>query len=382
MQTSAFRGPRRALWACAVVAALIGAAVAGCGGSGGGSTSSGGSGSASSGGSGSGGKWTVVLSNSYTGNAWRKTMVKNFQQAAQKDVQEGRLKSFQVLNTAQNTATQQITQIQTLILKKPDAIVINSASPTALNGVIQKACSAGIKVVVFDSLASAPCAYKVAHNFVDYGKAEAEFIAKQLNGKGNVIEVRGVSGSEPDVEIHNGIHQVLAKYPNIKVVATVHGEASQTTAQQAVQGVIRSLPKVDAVFTQGGGDSFGVIQAFKSAGKPVPPVVLGNAGNELAWWQGQVKKHPDYKTLSEGTMPSQSTIALGIAIDLLNGKSVPKQILDLPILTVTPDTLDAWAQATPANGIASPVYSQQQVDALVQAAQSGQKLPAPPGPTG
>jgi ribose transport system substrate-binding protein len=364
--------------AALAAATAIAALAAGCGGGGSGN------GSASSGSSGGGqakGDYTVVLSNSYTGNAWRKTMVKNFEQAAKTAVSQGLIKHYQVLNTAQNTATQQIAQLQTQLLKKPDAILINSASPTALNGVIQKACAAGIKVVVFDSLASAPCAYKVAHNFVDYGKAEGEFIAQQLNGKGNVIEVRGVSGSEPDVEIHNGIHEALKDHPGIKIVATVHGEASQTTAQQAVQGVLRSLPKVDAVFTQGGGDSFGVIQAFKSAGKPVPPVVLGNAGNELAWWKQQVQKEPSYKTLSEGTMPSQSTIALGVAIDLLQGKAVPKQILDVPILTVTPDTLDAWASATPANAIASPVYSQQQADQLIQAAKDGQKLPDPPGPT-
>lgn len=381
MRSRIVRRPRRAAWL--IVLAMVGAVmVAGCGNSSSNASAgtSGGGGSGSSGGS--KGKWTIVMSNSYTGNAWRKTMIKNFEQAAQQDVQNGLIKSFQVLNTPQNTATQQIAQLQTLILKKPNAIVIDAASPTALNGVIQQACSAGIKVIVFDSLATAPCAYKVAHNFVDYGKAEAEFIAKQLHGQGNVVEVRGVSGSEPDIEIHDGIHEVLSKYPGIKVVATVDGEASQTTAQQAMQGVIGSLPKVDAVFTQGGGDSFGVIQAFKSAGKPVPPVVLGNAGNELQWWQGQVKKNPNYKTLSEGTMPSQSTIALGVAIDVLDSKQVPKQIVNLPILTVTPQTLSAWAKATPPDAIASPVYSQQQADQVVQAAQNGQPLPPPPGPTG
>jgi len=369
-------GLRSSRFAIAVALVVAFAALTGCGSS----SSSAGNSSAS----GASGKsdFTVVLSNSYTGNAWRKTMVSNFQQAAQRDVQQGLLKSFQVVNTSQNTATQQISQLQTLILKKPSAIVINSASPTALNGAIAQACAAGIKVVVFDSLASAPCAYKVAHNFVDYGKAEALFIAKQLKGKGNVIEVRGVSGSEPDVEISSGIHQVLKSYPGIKIVATVHGEASQTTAQQAVQGVLGSLPKVDAVFTQGGGDSFGVIEAFKAASKPVPPVVLGNAGNELQWWQQQVAKDPAYKTLSEGTMPSQSTIALGVAIDLLKGQQVPKQILDLPILTIEPQSLSAWAKATPANAIASPIYDQDQVDQIVQAAKSGQPIPAPPGPTG
>jgi len=52
-----------------------------------------------------------------------------------------------------------------LILKQVDAIAINAASPPALNGVIEKACAAGIKVIAFDSIASSPCCYKLDFDF-------------------------------------------------------------------------------------------------------------------------------------------------------------------------------------------------------------------------
>ena len=372
---------RRGLAVVGSVVVLAAAGTAGCGSS---KSSSGGGASTSvstTGGSSSAkGGYTVVLSNAYMGNAWRKTMVKNFTTAADQDKQSGLLKDYQVLLTQDNKPTDQIAQLQTQLLKRPDAIVIDAASPTALNPVIEKACAAGIKVVVFDSLVTAPCAYKLNHNLVDLGQQEGEFIGRKLGGRGNVIELRGISGSEPDVQIHQGIQAGLKQFPGIKVVATVDGEASQTTAQQAVQSALRSLPRVDAVMTQGGGDAYGVIQAFEASGKPVPPIVLGSGGNELQWWQAKHKAN-GYTTLSISTMPGQSTIALGEAIMLLEGKQVPKEILNLPLLQVSDNTLAAWAKATPTSDIASPVYSQSDVESLVQAAQSGGTLPNPPVPS-
>lgn len=377
---------RRGMAVAASVVVLAAAGAAGCGSgkSSGGSSANGGSNAAStnSGGGSSSAKggFTVVLSNAYMGNAWRKTMVKDFQAAAAQDKQQGLLKDYQVLLTQDNKPTDQIAQLQTQLLKRPDAIVIDAASPTALNPVIQKACAAGIKVIVFDSLVTAPCAYKINHNLVDLGREEGLFLGRKLGGRGNVIELRGISGSEPDIEIHQGIQAGLKQFPGIKVVATVDGEASQTTAQQSVQSALRSLPRVDAVMTQGGGDAYGVIQAFEASGKPVPPIVLGNGGNELQWWQAKHKAN-GYTTLSISTMPGQSTIALGEAIMLLQGKQVPQQILNLPLLRVDDTTLAAWAKATPTSDIASPVYGQSDVESLVQAAQSGGQLPDPPVPT-
>lgn len=363
---------------CLVATSAI--VVAGCGGSDSDSTASGGGGETTAA-SGGGNDYRIVLSNAYTGNAWRKTMASNFVTAAERAESEGLIGEYDILSSQDNSATDQIAQLQTEILKQPDAILIDSASPTALNPVIEKICAAGIKVVVFDALASAPCAYKLTPNFVQYGEEQAKYIAEQLGGKGNLVEVRGISGSAPDEEIHEGITKVLADYPDMKIVATVDGEASQTTAQQAVRSALGSLPEVDAVLTQGGGDAYGVVKAFESSGQEVPPIVLGNGGNELRWWKQQ-REDNGYKTVSFGTMPGQSTIALGAAIDLLEGKEVPQEILDLPLLRITDADLDAWVADTAATAIASPVYTQAESTALFEAALAGESLPEPPVPAG
>src|SRR6516165_1581874 len=101
-------------------------------------------------------KWVIALSNSYFGNTWRRQMVDAFKEAAEQAKKDGRISDYDIENS-DGSVNQQVSQMNGLILKHVDAVAINAASPTALNGVIEKACAAGIKVIAFDSIASSPC---------------------------------------------------------------------------------------------------------------------------------------------------------------------------------------------------------------------------------
>jgi ribose transport system substrate-binding protein len=80
---------------------------------------------------------TVALSNNYAGNSWRQLMLASWQQTTDKAVKDGLIKSADTFTTAENQATEQAAQIQNMILQGYDAIVINAASPTALNGAVK-----------------------------------------------------------------------------------------------------------------------------------------------------------------------------------------------------------------------------------------------------
>ena len=154
-------------------------------------------------------KWKIALSNSYYGNIWRRQMVEAFKEAAEKAKADGLISDYYIEN-GDGTVNQQNSQLSSLILKGVDAIAINAASPTALNGVIDKACQAGIKVVAFDSIATADCAYKLDFDMVGIFGGMAEYIAKDLlHGKGDVLLVRGVQGSAPDKIISDAQKEVL-----------------------------------------------------------------------------------------------------------------------------------------------------------------------------
>ena len=88
-------------------------------------------------------KKKIVLSNNYAGNSWRQAMLKSWEKNGKDAVAKGMVASAQSFTTAENQATEQAAQIQNMILQGVDAIVVNAASPTALNGAVKQACDAG-----------------------------------------------------------------------------------------------------------------------------------------------------------------------------------------------------------------------------------------------
>ena len=306
----------------------------------------------------------VALSNNYAGNSWRQAMLKSWAEVADPAVKSGIVAAAPTFTTAENQATEQAQQIQNLILQGYKAIAIDAASPTALNGVIKQACAAGVTVVTFDGIATEPCAYRIAVDFHQLGAMQIDYMAKRLNGKGNLLEIRGLAGVSVDDEIHRGITDEIKKYPGLKIVGSVHGDWTQTVAQKQVAGILPTLPKIDGVVAQGG-DGFGAANAIKEAGRPTPIIILGNRQEELAWW-AQQRKNGGYETLSVTIPPGCSTFAFWVTQQLLAGKKLPHDIR-MPLMEVTANDLDAVLAKTPQGGIANKLYSLDEVTKVVDA---------------
>jgi ribose transport system substrate-binding protein len=303
----------------------------------------------------------IALSNNYAGNSWRQSMLKSWSDVADVAVKDKVVAAAPTFTTAENQATEQVQQIQNLILQGYKAIAVDAVSPTALNGIIKQACAAGVTIVSFDGIATEPCAYRIAVDFQGMGRMQVDYLAKRLNGTGNLLEIRGLAGVSVDDEIHAGMVEELKKYPNLKVVGSVHGDWTQTVAQKQVAGILPTLPKIDGVLTQGG-DGFGAAKALQEAGRPTPIIILGNRQEELAWWAEQ--KKTGYQTMSVTIPPGASTFAFWVTQQLLAGKKMPHDIR-MPVLEVKPEELDAVLARTPPGALANKEYSRDEVVKIV-----------------
>ncbi len=297
----------------------------------------------------------IAFSNNYAGNSWRQAMLKSYDLVTKKAVADGVVKSADVFTTADKEVPTQAAQVQNLILQGYDAIVINAASPDALNGAIKQACDAGIVVVSFDGIVTEPCAYRVVVDFEAMGKEEVEQMAKFQPKGGNLLEIRGLAGTSIDEAIHKGIQEGVAAHPEFKIVNTVTGDWDQTTAQKAVATVLPSLPDVVGIVDQGG-DGYGAAQAFAAAGKPRPTIIMGNRQDELAWWKEQ-KDKDGYTTWSASIAPGVSTLAFWVAQQVLDGnKAMPHDLL-VPYLAFTQNDFEAALPKIEKGGVASAEYT-------------------------
>lgn len=306
----------------------------------------------------------IAFSNNYAGNSWRQAMLKSFGTVTKAAVANKVIAAADIFTTADTGVPTQAAQIQNLILQGYDAIVINAASPTALNGAIQQACSAGIVVVSFDGTVTAPCAYRVVIDYQALGRAQVEQLARLLPKGGNLLEIRGVAGTSIDATLHAGIVAGVKAHPNFKIVGSVTGNWDQTTAQKAVASILPSLPPVVGVVDQGG-DGYGAAQAFAAARKSTPIVIMGNRQDELAWWQQQKVKN-GYETWSGSIAPGISTLAFWVAQQVLDGKKMPHDLI-VPYLSFNQNDFEAALRTIPKGGVANREYTQADAIAAIKA---------------
>lgn len=348
MRMTRNRSGRRAA-ACAIgVTATVTLALAGCASSG----SGGGSGSST------GGKSkaiTIGFSQAFSSNSWQTANNQAADAAIKVLKSQGKVSSYKFLD-ANNNVNTQISQINDLILAHVNVILIDPTSATALNGVIAKAISAGIKVLVFsDGPVTSTKPYELEFPLKEYEVISAKYIAQRLHGKGNVLDVRGVAGTGGDQTMQSGVVSGFKAYPGIKIVGSVYGGWDEATTESKVAQLLPSLPHIDAVIQQGG-EGYGVAQAFQAAGRPVPLIVMGNRGEELQLWDKQNKKD-GYTTLSLSANPGIGASAVYVGYDIATGQKVPLN-MTFPNLEITQSSLHDYLNI-PTGGVATKAYSQQ-----------------------
>lgn len=278
-------------------------------------------------------KFKIALSNSYIGNKWRIEM---------ENVYKGALLmepfAAQVEGTAYNSGndvSKQSQQISNLIAERVDAILVDAASPTGLNGILEQASARGILCIAYDNLVTAPSVLTVNISQFDLGKTLAEWVVKKVGGQGNVIMVTGVAGTQVDLDRNKGAEAVWAANPGIKVVNRYTGMWDSSTAERNTAAILPSMPKIDAIWCQGGTD--GVLKAFISAGRTPLPPTAGECENGfrkfMVGYMGQ-----KVSGISIGSPPFLSVVALELARRVLEG-SYPKKNIDIPLAIVTDETV-------------------------------------------
>jgi ribose transport system substrate-binding protein len=279
------------------------------------------------------GPYVIALSNSYIGNVWRTQMIKMAKAYAELPDIKPQIKQF-LVNSSGNDAAAQISQIENMIAAGAQAIIINAASPTALDPVVKKAQSQGIIVLAFDNIVETPGVVIVNEDQVEFGRMMADWLVKKIGGKGNVLMVNGVAGTSVDADRAKGAKEVFAANADIKVVAEVNGDWDPGKAQQVTSTALSSYPDINGVWCQGGTD--GVVRAFQQASKPLVPVA-GEAENGFRKQLLQLKDQ-GLSGISIGQTPGMVAVCIRAAIDLLGGKELP-QTISIPLPSATSEEL-------------------------------------------
>ena len=165
-------------------------------------------------------KLKIALSNSFIGNKWRLTMENLFKAALLMEPYKSEVEGTWF--NSGNDVSKQSQQLSNLISQGVDAILIDAASPTGLNGILKQASDRGILVVSFDNTVTEPSGLTISMDEFGFGVQWAEWLVKKLNGQGNVIMITGVAGTFDDEQRNKGADSVWAQEPRYQGGRPLH----------------------------------------------------------------------------------------------------------------------------------------------------------------
>ncbi|GGP17912.1 ABC transporter substrate-binding protein [Silvimonas iriomotensis] len=227
----------------------------------------------------------------------------------------------------------QVGQIENFIANKADMIIVNAADPKGIAPVLQKAKAAGIVVLAVDVGAEGADITVMSDNTMA-GTESCRFLAKQLNGKGNVVIVNGPPVTAV-IDRVAGCKKLLATYPGIKVLSdNQDAKGSRDGGMQVMADLLTAHPKIDGVFAINDPSAIGAELAIKQASRTDVKLIASVDGAPDA--QVALKDKNSLFAVSTAQNPyKMAETAVQMGYDMMNGKKPAQTTVLLPTPPIT-----------------------------------------------
>ena len=239
-----------------------------------------------------------------------------------------------IYSDAQGQTSLLIKQIDNFIADKVDVIIVGTNDAQAVVPIITKAYNQGIGVIILDRGVNGDNYTSfINSDNIKIGKIGAEYIAKQLNGKGDVLLFEGLQKADVTQLRTKGFMDEISKYKDIKVIKRT-GNYLRKDAIIETEKLIKDNIKFDAIFSESDSMLSGFRAAFEKAGlDPSKVITIG------CDYTSEAKE-----SISKGTQTASILFPLGgkqsieLALEIIAKKEVAKHIV-IPVELVTKENI-------------------------------------------
>jgi ribose transport system substrate-binding protein len=179
---------------------------------------------------------------------------------------------------AADNPEKQIADIQDMMTKGVDGLVILATESAPLTPIAKEAHDRGVYIVNVDRGFLEPAAdVFLEGDNKSFGKKSAEFIANKLGGKGNLVILEGVPCTVNTDRV-NGALDVFKNYPDIKILSRQSAMWNREKGLSVMQNFLTQFAQIDAVWAGDDDVALGAIQAIKESGRGGQMWVVGGGG--------------------------------------------------------------------------------------------------------
>ena len=167
------------------------------------------------------------------------------------------------LASADDDNDSQLSQINYFIDQGVSLLIVSPNQVNAISPALERAQQKGIPVILVDRKTQSKkyTAFIGCDNYL-LGKLVGDYIAQRLNGKGRIVEIRGLDDSSPAIDRHRGFVDALNAYPDLQIVASESGDWKEQSGSEVMKRVLSKTQDFDYVFAQNDRMAYG---AYKVA---------------------------------------------------------------------------------------------------------------------
>ncbi len=179
-----------------------------------------------------------------------------------------------------NSAAEQVGQVEDLMVKGIDALVILAHESAALTPIVEEVRKEGIYVVSVDrGLTKDVQNVYIAGDNPGMGRNAAQWLAQKLNGKGKIVVLEGIPGVINSERV-DAFNAVMADYPGIEILDSQPAYWSTQRGLEVMENYLQKYPEIDAVWTGDDDVLKGALQAYRESGRRDIKYFFGGAGSK------------------------------------------------------------------------------------------------------
>jgi len=219
-------------------------------------------------------KLTVGFSQIGAESGWRTAETESIQSEAKKRGIELKF------SDAQQKQENQIKALRAFVAQRVDAIILAPVVETGWEPVLREVKRAKIPVILVDRgiKVTDPTLYTtlIASDFIAEGRMAGEWLAKKLNGQGNIVELQGTAGAAPANDRKKGFAEAIQKHPGLKIIKSQSGDFTRAKGKEVMEAFLKAEGKnINAVYAHNDDMALGAIQAIQEAGlKPGKDIIV------------------------------------------------------------------------------------------------------------
>ena len=180
------------------------------------------------------------------------------------------------ITDAQDDPTIQMKDVENLITKKPDAIIIDTCDSDAIVSSIEACNEAGIPVFTMDREANGgEVISHIGYDAIKSGRMAGQYLVDTLGGKGKIVEIQGIMGTNVAQNRSQGFNEVMKDNPDMEIVACQVADFDRAKGMSVMENILQANPEIDGLYAANDEMLLGALEAMEAAGRTDEIVKIG-----------------------------------------------------------------------------------------------------------